>query len=180
MIRALALLAALAASPAAAAELFFCWVGNAGYTMTGRIGFPDALLTAPRVTEADLTRFEISGYRDGGYLGSWDMRDRRPETSWLLSFDPATMRFPMSGIGVFQAWNANGAVTDCGSPGFGFNAGSAGQDICVDGRFIRASTIPWHTPLTAVPDPVSPDCGGPAQLSGRIARHSAPGRFVLD
>ncbi|SDE69826.1 hypothetical protein [Limimaricola pyoseonensis] len=161
----LAALAALPALPAQAVELHFCWRGNAGYTMTGSMRFPDALLATDLVTEADVTHFEITGYRDGETLGRWRLKDLTPETSWLLSFDPQEMRFPMPGFGVFQAWNADGAVDDCGDPGFGFNAGNGGQDVCVNGRFVTESTIPWHTPLIAGPEPVSADCIGSRLLS---------------
>ena len=161
----LALLAALAAFPAQAVELHFCWRGDAGYSMTGTMTFPDALLAAPRVTQADLTGFRITGYRDGERIGGWSLDALTPGTSWLLTFDPGAMRFPMPGIGVFQAWNADGGVADCGDPGFGFNAGNGGQDICLDGRFVTESTIPWHTPLSAGRAPVTPGCGGPVVVS---------------
>ncbi|EYD73333.1 hypothetical protein [Limimaricola hongkongensis] len=160
-----ALLAALAAGPAQAVELHFCWRGGAGYTMTGTMAFPDALMDAPLVTQGDVTRFEITGWRHGARIGAWRLDALTPGTSWLLTFDPRERRFPMSGIGVFQAWNADGGVADCGNPGFGFNAGNGGQDVCVDGRFVTESTIPWQTPLHAGPEPVSPDCAAPLVVS---------------
>ncbi len=167
MIRALALLAALAAFPAQAAELYFCWRGNAGYSMTGMMQFDDALLEAPLITEADVTDFKITGWHGRDLLGSWSLSELTPTTSWLLNFDPGKMRFLMTGYGVFQAWNAHGAVNDCGEKGFGFNAGNGGQDICVNGRFVAESTIPWPTPLLASPTPVQPGCSGPPMVSKR-------------
>ncbi|WP_341212544.1 hypothetical protein [uncultured Limimaricola sp.] len=159
-----ALVAALAL-PVQAVELQFCWRGAAGYTMTGTMVFPDTLLSASRITQDDVTRFEITGWHNGARIGGWTLEALRPETSWRLEFDPQEMRFPMPGIGVFQAWNADGGVADCGTPGFGFNAGSGGQDVCVDGRFVTESTIPWQTPLFAGPDPVNPDCRNEFLLS---------------
>ena len=164
----LAALAAVLALPAQAVELHFCWRGGAGYTMTGLMAFPDALLSAPRVTEEDVTRFEITGWRHGVRVGGWSLAALTPDTSWRLEFDPVERRFVMPGIGVVQAWNADGGVADCGKPGFGFNAGSGGQDVCVDGRFVTESTIPWETPLFAGPTPVEPDCLENLQLSGNL------------
>ncbi|MGR3498727.1 MAG: hypothetical protein ACU0E9_07530 [Limimaricola soesokkakensis] len=169
-----ALLAALTAGPAQAVELHFCWRGASGYSMTGMMRFPDALLQVARVTESDLTHFEITGWQDGVQIGGWSLDALRPETTWLLSFDPRAMRFPMPGIGVFQAWNADGGVANCGDPGFGFNAGNAGQDVCVDNRFVSESTIPWWTPLTASSAPVSPDCDAPMVLSLRHGEKTSP------
>lgn len=169
-----ALFAALAAAPAQAVELQFCWRGAAGYSMTGLMRFPDALRDAALVTQDDITAFEITGWRHGERLGHWSLEALGPDTSWLLSFDPIAMRFPMTGIGVFQAWNAGGAVDDCGSPGFGFNAGNGGQDVCVDGRFVTESTIPWETPLYAGTTPVTPACDGAPMLSGRHPLRTPP------
>ncbi|MCP1167477.1 hypothetical protein NHG85_02860 [Limimaricola sp. ASW11-118] len=163
----IAALAALLALPAQAVELYFCWQGAAGYSMTGTMRFPDALLDAPRLDEADVTGFEITGWHEGERLGSWSLAALTPETSWMLNFAPREMRFLMPGMGVFQAWNADGGVSDCGTPGFGFNAGNGGQDICVDGRFVTESTIPWSTPLLATPEPVNPDCRQNILLSER-------------
>ena len=50
MIRVFALFALIGA-PANAAVVHICWVGANGYTMTGRMAFPDPLLAAPLVTE---------------------------------------------------------------------------------------------------------------------------------
>lgn len=112
------------ASPAHAIELNLCWTGANGYTMTGRMTLPDAAMAKAVVTKADVTRFKISDYHDGRLLGTWNMADAGPDTTWFLRFHPDTMLFP--GGGMFateesQGWNANGGVTDCGTPGFGFN-----------------------------------------------------------
>ena len=163
----IAALAALLALPAQAIELHFCWQGAAGYSMTGTMRFPDALRDAPRIDEGDVTGFEITGWHEGARLGSWSLAALTPQTSWMLEFDRGEMRFVMPGIGVFQAWNADGHVSDCGTPGFGFNAGNGGQDICVDGRFVNESTIHWSTPLRATPEPVNPGCGQNILLSER-------------
>ena len=160
MLRA-ALLFCLLSSSATAAEFNFCWAGAGGYTMTGRIAFPDDLLDAPIITERDVTAFEITGYEHGVAIGRWSMSDRTPSTTWHLRFDPETLTFPTGGSFPgerSQGWNANGEVTDCGRRGFGFNSGNYAQDICLYGVWIAQSSIPPETPFRATPNAVTPDC----------------------
>lgn len=167
MIRALAAtLALIACAPPLAAEVrYICWRGAGGYTMTGRMEFPDAVAARGVITEADLTGFHIKGFHFGAPIGSWSLAALTDQTSWLLRYDPERHLFDLGGLlGLYQAWNANGAVSDCGVPGFGFNAGNGGQDICVDGRFVTESTIPWDTPLVTYDAPQPPDCIGPELL----------------
>lgn len=167
MIRAAALLVALAA-PAQAAEVFICWQGAGGYTMTGRMTYPDALSRRSIVTQDDVTGFRITGYFEGRVIGKWDLADRTPTTSWLLRYDPRRGVFPLVGLnGLYQMWNANGDVNDCGTPGFGFNAGNGGQDFCIDDTFILSSSIPPDTPILGFSAPQSPDCAGPDLIGKR-------------
>ena len=172
MIRTLALVS-LVATPADAAVIHICWQGSHGYTMTGRIEFPDSLLTAPIVTQADITAFRITGYLEGQLLGKWDLSDLTPATTWYLRYDPVSMTFPttatnLSATGIDQGWNANGDVTDCGSPGFGFNAANYAQDICLNGIWVEPSGVPPETPFKAsAVAPFTPDCAGPALVSKR-------------
>ncbi|SHE31943.1 hypothetical protein SAMN05444339_10136 [Loktanella atrilutea] len=161
MLRFFAVLAAMAPLPTAAATLNFCWVGSQGYTMTGRMQIPDAKMKRHLLTEADVTRFKISGYRDGRLLGTWDNSRVAEGDTWHLRFDPATMTFLTGGSfdgPHSQGWNADGNVQNCGSPGFGFNSGNYAQDICVNGTYVHTSSIPPDTPLKATTDPVTPDC----------------------
>ncbi|PYE83674.1 hypothetical protein [Pseudoroseicyclus aestuarii] len=158
--RALIAALTLAAAPAQAERLHFCWVGEAGFTMTGSMVVPDDRLDGGIVTEEDVTAFAIVGYRDGRQVGKWSLREMEPETSWVLTFDSEAMEFVMPGTSESQAWNANGAVNDCGNPGFGFNAGNGGQDVCVDGVFEYDSTIEPTTPLPASRAAVDPLCCG--------------------
>ncbi len=160
MIRA-ALVIGLLALPADAADRYICWQGAGGYTMTGQFSFPDALLNRTLIDHEDLTAFRIVGYLDGNVIGKWSMADATDATSWLLRYSPRTGLFPLQGFdGLYQMWNANGEVNDCGTPGFGFNAGNGGQDICIDDRFILASSIPPETPLRSFSRPQSTDCAG--------------------
>jgi len=145
----------------AAAEFNFCWAGGGGYTMTGQIAFPDRLMSASMITEADVTGFRITGYEHGVAIGHWDMQSRRPGTTWHLRFDPQTLTFPTGGNypgEQSQGWNANGEVTDCGRKGFGFNSGNYAQDLCLYGVWISQSSIPPSTPFRATTGPVSIDC----------------------
>jgi hypothetical protein len=168
MILRAALALALLTQPAQAATIWFCWVGANDYSMSGRMEFPDELLTAPIITEADITAFQIKGYRDGVPIGSWDLRDIQPWTTWYLRYWPDRQEFPVNGAvpGPFdQGWNADGTATDCGPGGFGFNAGNYAQDFCLNGVWLEDSGVPPPTPflaLTAPPD--QPDCRLPALI----------------
>lgn len=168
MIRAVPLAVMLAASSAQAGEVYICWLGAGGYTMTGRMTYPEALNDAVLVTQDDLTSFRITGYFDGRVIGKWDMAEATPQTSWLLRYDPRSAQFPLVGFdGLYQMWNANGEVNDCGNLGFGFNAGNGGQDFCIDNTFILSSSIPADTPLLGFAEPQLPTCVGPALLGKR-------------
>lgn len=163
MRHALTLIAAFltAAAPAQAASFHFCWVGGGGYTMTGRITFPDALLNTGLISEADVTGFSILGFHDGIPVGSWSLDRLKPHTTWILSFDTDSLAFPTGGIrsqNSYQAWNANGQVNDCGPGGFGFNGGNWAQDVCIDNTFIEVSSIDPDTPLQAYPMDVAITC----------------------
>ncbi|PWJ22167.1 hypothetical protein [Jannaschia seohaensis] len=164
MIRLLMICAALA-GPAHSATYGFCWRGANDYRLEGYISYPDDF-PGRIVTQDDVTGFGIVGWRGDTYLGRWSLKELTPETSWVLRFDTRALAFPTGGdrlLGTYQAWNANGRVDDCGDPGFGFNGGNVGQDVCVNGRYIAASTIDPTTPLRIAANPADP-CG-PAPMS---------------
>ncbi|MEJ6396757.1 hypothetical protein [Yoonia sp. 208BN28-4] len=155
-------------APVAAADLNLCWTGAGGYTMTGRMTVPDAAMRQSVVTQDDVTRFKIAGYLNGRLVGTWNLQDAGPDTTWFLRFDPSTFTFLTGGdFGSrdSQGWNADGAVRNCGNPGFGFNSGNYAQDVCVNGNYITESSIAPETPLMATTDPVTPDCRSVAPLS---------------
>lgn len=162
-------------TPAQADVLNFCWTGGSGYTMTGRMELPDAAMRKAMVREGDITAFKITGYLNSVKVGSWNMRNRTADTSWALYFDPQTLTFPNAidlNQGVTQEWNANGDVDNCGSPGFGFNAGNFAQDVCINDTYIEPSSIDPATTFFATYDPVTPDCRSAAALSkSRIGTH---------
>ena len=161
-------LAALVGQPAVAADIHFCWQGANGYTMTGQMSFPDNKAYTAIVTEDDLTQFQIVGYHKGEKLGSWTMQQATESTTWHLRYDPVGMQF-LTGDRFAttnsQGWNANGGVTDCGQPGFGFNSGNYAQDICLNGVYVVDSSIPPDTPLAVSSAPFSHDCSVAAPLS---------------
>ncbi len=151
----------LLAGSAAASDYNFCWRGSNDYTVTGRMTVPEAAMTKEIVTAEDITRFKIAGYHQGRLIGTWSLDDKTDTTTWVLNFDPTTSSFLMGGSfpgNYSQGWNANGDVADCGNPGFGFNAGNYAQDVCMNGVWIEASGVDPATPLSAGPDPVTPDC----------------------
>jgi len=157
----LACLTAALAGPVQAADINFCWIGANGYTMTGRMEVPDALMTQAVVTEDEITAFKIAGYHDGKLLGTWDMADRAPGSTWHLRFDPVAMEFLTGGsfrTHRSQGWNADGQVRDCGMPGFGFNSGNFAQDICVNGTYIRDSAVAPDTPFLISSYAFTPNC----------------------
>ena len=160
MIRA-ALSACILAAPAQAADYYFCWEGANGYTMTGQMSLAAGAQTNAIVRETDVTEFRIAGYREGTLLGKWDMATRDAADSWTLYFDPARSAFLTpgdAGLGVSQAWNANGQADDCGNPGFGFNLGNYAQDFCLNGVWLEESGMPPETPFLVSPIPVDPQC----------------------
>jgi hypothetical protein len=167
----LALLLALWAQPAPAALVHFCWAGSNGYTMTGSMEFPDALKAADVITEGDVTRFRIAGFKDGEPIGTWDAGERGENDTWYLRYFPRTMRFPTNGevAGPFdQGWNADGTAADCDEGEWGFNAGNYAQDFCLDGTWIKESGVEPQKPFIAqTTAPTDPACAGPALLSKR-------------
>jgi hypothetical protein len=173
MIRA-ALLLAVLATPGQAAVVHFCWLGANGYSMTGSMEFPDHLLDADVITEADVTAFRIAGYKDLRLIGTWDAMTRAPGDTWYLRYFPRDWHFPTNGEvpGPFdQGWNADGTATDCGEGGFGFNAGNYAQDVCLSGVWIEESGVPPATPFIAQSTPpTDPGCRGEALLSKRPRR----------
>ncbi len=135
--------------------------------MYGLMEFPDEYLNTGVITQDQITDFMIEGYHNGEPVGFWSLADRQADTTWILSFDTTSHIFPL-GDGVFevyQGWNANGAVNDCGENGFGFNAGSGGQDVCIDNTFITQSTIDRYTQLKAFPIGQGPACARPRPMS---------------
>lgn len=166
-VKALAMLCAMSV-PVKAMEVHFCWIGANGYTMDGEMSFPDAFRTATIITQDELTSFRIIGYRNEVPIGTWDMKDRTDTTTWHLRFSPAEMIFPTGGSHrgpEGQAWNANGAVNDCGNPGFGFNSGTNAQDICLNNRFITESSIERWTPFRVFEGGLGQGCSTPRLLS---------------
>lgn len=156
------------ASAASAEIVHFCWQGDNGFTMTGRMEFPDALSDAALITQDEVTAFVITGYLHGRALGRWDAMKRLPSDTWYLRYMPRDMRFPVNGevAGWFdQGWNANGDANDCGVGRFGFNAGNYAQDFCLNGRWIEESGMPPPTPFYAMSTPpANPDCSGPMMM----------------
>lgn len=165
----LALVLALSAAPAQAVTIWICWQGSNGYTMSGRMEFPDRLRDADMITEDDVTAFQITGYRDGIALGSWSLADRQDWQTWYLRYLPREQIFPTNDRipGPFdQGWNADGTATNCGLGGFGFNAGNYAQDFCLDGVWLEESGMPPPTPFYALTEPpYIADCSDPALVS---------------
>lgn len=161
MIRSFSIALSLVASNAHAADFYFCWLGANDYTMTGQMSLTPSAINKPVITQDDVTLFKIAGYLDGTLLGKWDMQTRADEASWMMHFDPARSVFMTPGdvgLGVSQAWNANGDADDCGNPGFGFNLGNYAQDFCLNGQWVEASGMPPETTFFVSPIPVDPQC----------------------
>jgi len=173
MIR-LAVLTTLLSTPLYAGDFEFCWEGNNGYRMEGTMSVPDAALNRSLLTHDDISAFFIVGYKDDIPLGTWDMRQLTPTTSWNLSFDPRGMVFPTGGMhdsDKGQAWNAGGRADDCGDPGFGFNSGTNAQDLCVNNVWHTDSMINRYTRFPVFPaGSESLDCGGVALLGALQSR----------
>lgn len=167
------LVAGLAGTMAQAedAAFRFVWEGANGYEMRGAMSFDSALLGQNEVRARELTCFEMQGTRDGAPVGRWALGMLDEETTWRLTFLPQSASFAVFGPGHLmpQAWNMDGAGTDCGEGGFGFNIGNAAQDLCIDGRLVLGSQVPPDRPFPAVRDDdvdFSADaCMGPMLMS---------------
>ncbi len=150
--------ALLALAPVAAAgesaAYRFEWQGGGDWTMRGALSFDAALLDGAWVLEDEVQCFFIEGYQDDVPMGRWALGLLTEETTWTLTFDPAAGHFVIYSIDAFmpQAWNMDGAGTDCGDPGFGFNIGNAAQDLCVDGELVVASQVAPDLPFPALRD----------------------------
>lgn len=158
---------AATAAQASSVEYAFCWIGDNGYTMEGWMQFDKALLGTGLIFQDQITAFTIRGYREGTPIGSWSLDELTPETTWILSFDTTKLEFPTGSTGNndLQAWNADGTASNCGNPGFGFNAGNNAQDVCVNGLWITDSMVDRFTPLQAFPAGSGRPCGDPDLLS---------------
>ena len=88
----------------------------------GALGFDADLLAREEIRAADLSCFVIEGCHDGAPVGRWALAMLNEETSWALTFLPRSSEFAVFGPGRLmpQAWNMDGAGTDCGPGGFGF------------------------------------------------------------
>ncbi len=156
------------ATPLQAARFQFCWIGGGGYTMEGIIEVPDDLVGTGIINETQVTGFRIYGFHNGIPVGSWTLEQLTPQTTWTLSFDTTKLEFPTGGerlLNRYQAWNANGAVNDCGVGGFGFNAGNWAQDVCIDNTYIDVSSIDRYTPLPAFAMDVEMTCNAVQPMS---------------
>lgn len=132
----------------------FQWNGAGGYSMTGALSFDSRDLTGPMIMADDVQCFEIEGYVGDTAIGSWGLGQLTEKTSWRLHFVPSQPAFVVDGFWVRmpQAWNMNGAGSDCGIGGFGFNIGNIGQDLCVDNHVIVESRIAPHVPFPVIRD----------------------------
>jgi len=154
-------LALLVSASAAHAETWeFCWDGEGGWEMFGRMTIAD---DAPSfIDQTYVTEFYIAGFLEGAPMGDWTLDELTPQTSWHLRFDRASGQFPTGGLrpdgSDYQAWNAGGAANDCGTPGFGFNAGNNAQDVCVNGAWRTDSMVERETPFPAYRDQLPFDC----------------------
>ena len=171
-----AMLALAAPAWSETASWRFVWEGANGYSMTGAMAFEAGLIGAGLVQEEDVICFVIEGFHEGVSVGRWALTGLNEETTWRLHFDPVQSRFIHDGEGIPmpQAWNMNGAGTDCGDPGFGFNLGNLGQDFCRNNAFILESRVPPPKPFPAVRDDTvrfpADACIGPDLLSRLVPR----------
>lgn len=168
----LAALCAMTGADARAESWRFEWTGAGGYRMTGAFAIDGARTRAERVSGDDLACFVIQGYRDAEPIGVWRLSELTPATYWNFSFEPSSGRIPVGGLsfsGDGQEWNMSGAGDGCGVGGFGFNAGNAAQDLCVDDAWVAASSRPADQPFEAVRDDTvrfaPDDCRDAALLS---------------
>lgn len=150
----------------------FEWQGAGGYSMRGGMSFDAGFLGRSEVRAQDLSCFFIEGRRDGAPVGRWALSMLDEETSWVLTFLPREQAFAVWGPDqpMPQAWNMDGAGTDCGEGGFGFNIGNAAQDLCIDGRLVVLSQVAPDRSFPVTRDDAmtfpADACMGPMLMSG--------------
>jgi hypothetical protein len=128
--------------------------------MTGSFSFDSASAADGLIDEAELLSLSIAGFQGSSPLGSWALgQPHSAAEPFNFNFNPMTEMFLVGGLSYGangQNWNDDGSSDNsCGNPGFGFNSGSATQDICVNGQFVRESATSNFSSLTAtrVPEP---------------------------
>jgi len=125
--------------------------------MTGMFGFDTTSGGDARIDETELLSLSISGYLNGALVGAWTLGvdPYVGAQAFNFNFNPVTELFYVGGNSNFgngQNWNDDGSGgTSCGSGGLGFNSGSGGQDLCVDG--VLVGSVPASTPLAAMQSP---------------------------
>jgi len=159
----LSLVVTLAAAPVRSAVLEYdiAWSGSNNYAMTGAFSFDSASAADGRIDETELLSLSIEGFHSGILVGSWALGDPYVGAEpFNFNFDPVAELFFVGGNSNLlsgQNWNDDGNTgSSCGNPGFGFNSGSGGQDICVDGALV--SSAPRDQPLQvtrSVPEPTT-------------------------
>ena len=80
------------------------------------------------------------GLHNGAPLGSWDLSQLTPTTSWNLSFDPFGMVFPTGGMHDGPRGRPGmpaAAPMTCGTPGSASIPGHNAQDLCVNDTWIH-------------------------------------------
>jgi len=155
----LLVLAGASAAPSSAVPISyeFLWTGSSGYTMKGTFGFDTSSGGDARIDETELLSLSISGYLNGTLVGAWTLGvdPYVGAQAFNFNFNPVTELFYVGGHSSSvngQNWNDDGSSgTSCGDPGLGLNAGSGGQDLCVDG--VLVGSIPASTPLSAMQSP---------------------------
>lgn len=149
------LLAWASTAQAESVSYSFEWQGNGGFVMRGAMSIPEELSMRDRIYESDVSCFEITGFQNDEKIGRWALGMLLPDTTWVLTFNPRGREFLVFGpeTPMPQAWNMDGAGYNCGDPGFGFNIGSAAQDLCVDGELMFDSQVPPPQPFPVVWNP---------------------------
>jgi hypothetical protein len=149
----------------------FRWEGSGGYAVSGALQYDTRDVSGPLVRDSDLICFHVDGTKDGEAIGHWGLRMLNEETDWRLFLDPEGPELLVEGMGVDmpQAWNMDGFGTSCGAGGFGFNIGSAAQDLCLDGALLYESQVdPFRPfPVERVTEHAFPPyaCNAPALMS---------------
>ncbi|MFW2589157.1 hypothetical protein [Sagittula sp. SSi028] len=131
----------------------FSWDGAGGYSLQGAVAVDRLRDETALITQDDVSCFYIKGRLGDREIGEWGLGLLNEETWWRMLLDPQVPAFLVEGMGAQmpQAWNMDGFGTSCGAGGFGFNIGSAAQDLCIDGQLIVDSQIDPFRPFPVTP-----------------------------
>ena len=142
-------------APAANAAIYdIDWTGANGYSLVGTLIFDDSLIGTGIITEKNIQELSIGVRRNGRSLGFYSLLafGLGPfDSAFNVNFDTISERFLTGGRASSlngQAWFSDPGGLGCGKVGFA--SGTRAQSLCINGSFVRASSVPLSSGALSV------------------------------